>query len=61
MGDWEMYVDDESFQDLAEGKVFHDAKLLARVLYGEKASENSELVGGENTRLGFFNIFLFLF
>ena len=42
-----MYVDDESFQDLAEGKVFHDAKLLARVLYGEEASESS----GETTKV----------
>ena len=43
---WDLYDDDESFQRLARGKGFHDANLLAKVLYGKKAivkqNENEE-------------------
>ena len=34
---WDLYDDDESFQRLARGRGFHDANLLAKVLYGKKA------------------------
>ena len=34
---WDLYNDDESFQRLARGRGFHDANLLAKVLYGKKA------------------------
>ena len=34
---WDLYDDDESFQSLARARGFHDASLLAKVLYGEKA------------------------
>ena len=45
---WELYEDDESFQRMAKGKGAkghgkgHDAKLLAKVLYGKKVSQISE-------------------
>ena len=43
---WDLYDDDESFQRLARGRGFHDANLLAKVLYGKKAivkqNENEE-------------------
>ena len=43
---WDLYDDDESFQRLARGRGFHDARLLAKVLYGKKATvrenENEE-------------------
>ena len=34
---WDLYDDDQSFQRLARGRGFHDANLLAKVLYGKKA------------------------
>ena len=34
---WDLYDDDESFQRLARGRGFHDANLLAKVLYGKNA------------------------
>ena len=45
---WELYDDDESFQRMAKGKGAkghgkgHDAKLLAKVLYGKTVSQISE-------------------
>ena len=39
---WELYDDDESFQRMARGRGVHDAKLLARVLYGKKTAKKSE-------------------
>ena len=33
---WDIYNDDDSFQRLARGRGFHDAELLAKVLYGMK-------------------------
>ena len=43
---WDLYDDDESFQRLARGRGFHDANLLAKVLYGKQAlvkeNENEE-------------------
>ena len=35
---WDCYENDESFQLMARGKLYHDAKLLAKVLYGKAAS-----------------------
>ena len=32
---WDLYNDDDSFQRLARGRGFHDANLLAKVLYGD--------------------------
>ena len=40
---WEMYEDDESFQRMARGKGVHDAKLLARVLYGKTSVRENEV------------------
>ena len=45
---WELYEDDESFQRMGKGKGAkchekgHDAKLLAKVLYGKKVPQISE-------------------
>ena len=39
---WDLYADDESFQRIARGKGFHDAKLLAKVLYGKKGAEKEK-------------------
>ena len=39
---WDLYDDDESFQRLARGRGFHDAALLARVLYGKQARLQQE-------------------
>ena len=39
---WDLYDDDESFQRLARGRGFHDADLLAKVLYGKKAKKESQ-------------------
>ena len=33
---WDLYNDDECFQRLARGRGFHDADLLAKVLYGKQ-------------------------
>ena len=47
---WDLYNDDESFQRLARGRGFHDANLLAKVLYGDgkqgkynKVEENCDI------------------
>ena len=37
---WDIYNDDESFQRIARGRGYHDAKLLAKVLYGKQAKQN---------------------
>ena len=37
---WDIYNDDESFQRIARGRGYHDAKLLAKVLYGKQAKRN---------------------
>ena len=39
---WELYADDESFQRMARGRGVHDAKLLAKVLYGNKVVKRNK-------------------
>ena len=38
---WDLYDDDESFQRLARGRGFHDANLLAKVLYGTRVCQKN--------------------
>jgi len=38
---WDLYDDDESFQRLARGRGFHDANLLAKVLYGTNGRQSN--------------------
>ena len=39
---WDLYNDDECFQRLARGRGFHDADLLAKVLYGKQIKKKEE-------------------
>ena len=48
---WELYADDESFQRMARGRGVHDAKLLAKVLYGNKVVKQSKNNKKEATKV----------
>merc|ERR1719481_1228396 len=48
---WELYADDESFQRMARGRGVHDAKLLAKVLYGNKVVKQSNNKTKEATKV----------
>ena len=39
---WDLYNDDECFQRLARGRGFHDADLLAKVLYGKQIKKKED-------------------
>jgi len=39
---WDIYDDDDSFEKMAKAKVMHDARLLAKVLYGKGKTNTAQ-------------------
>jgi len=39
---WDIYDDDDSFEKMAKAKVMHDARLLAKVLYGKGKTNTTQ-------------------